>query len=155
MYRVLAVCIVVLGLTGTAHGQDAGSGPGSGVGVASPVITPTPSGPLPSDSLSNPASEPVAAWDDAVAARKIGWTALVFAVATMVAMGIGTLGKNMKQLAWLNRGKTAVVAGAVVAVGAAGFDVAAQGGSYVALLLALWSAGLAYYNSYREPKVTA
>ena len=52
----------------------------------------------------------------------------MFAIATMLAMGLGHVGKNVKQLAWLNKGRTAVVVGGAAAVGAAGYDVLASGG---------------------------
>ncbi len=100
----------------------------------------------PSQALHNPASEPLQSWSDALAAKKIGWTALVFALVTMLAMGVGTLGKNIAKLAWMNRGRAAVILGGVAAVGAAGFDVAMQGGSPLALFLAVWTAGLAFYQ---------
>jgi hypothetical protein len=110
------------------------------------TVAPVPAPAKPSASLANPATDPIEAWSDAKAAKKIGWVALVFALATMLAMGVGTIGKNISKLAWLNKGRAAVVVGGVAAIGAAGFDVAVQGGSPVALGLALWTAGLAYYQ---------
>lgn len=128
--------------------------PDAGVAIPPPPADPSqPPAPevKPSDKLHDPTTDPVGAWSDAKAAKKVGWTAFVFALATMLAIGVGTLGKSVKQLAWLAKGRWAVVVGGVVAVGAACYDVAMAGGSLVALAMAAWSGFLAYWNSHREP----
>lgn len=148
---VLAIALLTVAMPVVALADDAGI----------PAPPPTPGDPpppevKPSSTLHDPTTAPVAAWDDAKAARKVGWPALVFALATMLAIAVGTLGKNLKQLAWLNKGRWAVVVGGVAACGAAGYDAAMGGGSLVALGLALWGAFLAYWNSHRasaEPKL--
>jgi len=158
---ILAVC---LGLTGytlatidQAFGapppndmliaQAAPAAPGAGSGSAT---TPTPV-PLPSDSLHNPATDPVAAWDDAKSARKLGWPSLVFAVVTMLAWGLGTVGKNLTWLAWLNKGKTATILGAAAAIGMAGYNAAVEGGTIYAMGFAVLMALGAFWKAHKEP----
>lgn len=145
---VLAIALLTVAAPVLAQTPDAGV-----------VIPPPPADPAvppapevkPSDGLHNPTVAPLESWDDLKAAKKVGWAAAVFAAVLMLAIGIGTIGKNVKQLAWLAKGRWAVIVGGVAACGAAGYDAAMSGGSVVALLLAMWTAGLAYWNSHRAP----
>lgn len=147
---ILALAIILgIGSFGLADAQPVDAGPV----LVEPFIgagpAPAPAAPKPSDSLDNPATDPVAAWDDAKAAKKIGWVALVFALGVMLAKLAGTLGKSIRQLAWLDKGKTAVVVGGVLAVGAAGYDTLASGGSLLAVALGAWTAFWAYWNAQK------
>lgn len=124
----------------------------AGIGSA---IPPSPTmdepAPRPSDSIDNPVTDPVAAWDDFQAARKIGWPAAVFAVVTMLMLALGTLGKSVTWLAWLSRGVAATAIGAVSAIGTACYDAVAAGGSWVAIGLAAVMAVAAFWQAQRGP----
>lgn len=149
MKKTVILCVLAIGLGLTAlslitaadaFAQESGSGSGS-----DPA-------PLPSDSLDNPLSAPGPAFDDLKAAKKIGWAALAFAIVTMGAMAAGTVGRNIPWLSWLNRGRAAVIVGGVFATGAAGYNAAVEGGSIMAMIMAVMLGAAAYYNSHREPK---
>lgn len=103
--------------------------------------------PAPSAGVTNPAEHPLQAWDDAKAARKGGWPLLVFfalvALTKALAYGRDKLG-GVPGVGWIARrlavGKTAMIVAGIGAIGCAGYDVLANGGSLVA---ALTAAGLA------------
>lgn len=113
----------------------------------------------PSDDLDNPAVNPIAAWDDAKAARKTSWPLAVWAVLAMVGKalaygadklkGVPVLGKLASMLA---TGKTAMVVAGIGAVGAAGFDVLANGGTLTAALVASGVAIAGAMHSTTQPK---
>ena len=97
----------------------------------------------PSDALDNPVTSPLAAWDDAKAAKKTSWPLAVWAVLAMLGKALAYGREKLKGLpgiGWLARrlavGKTAMIVAGVGAVGAAGYDVLASGGSIVAALVA-------------------
>lgn len=101
----------------------------------------------PSDSLANPATDPLESVSDLKAAKKHGWPAAVFAAVVMLALAVGTAGKKINRLAWLGRGRWAVIVGGVTAVGAAGFDALLAGGSWLAVVTAVALTGAAYWQS--------
>lgn len=106
-------------------------------------VAPPPAAAAPSDALHNPATSPVAAWDDEKAARKTSWPLAVWAALAMLgkalAYGRDKL-KGLPAIGWIaNRlsvGKTAMIVAGIGAVGAAGYDILASGGSLVAALTA-------------------
>lgn len=113
----------------------------------------------PSDDLDNPAKNPIAAWDDAKAARRTSWPLAVWAVLAMLGKalaygatalaGVPLLGKLA---AWMAKGKGAMVVAGVGAVGAAGFDVLANGGTLTAALVASGVAIAGVTHSTTQPK---
>lgn len=97
---------------------------------ATPAAAPTPA-----DKLHDPLSAPGASWDDLKAAKKVGWPLAVFAGLIMLCKLLARA-KSVSFLAALGKGKTAVVIGALGALGAACFNAAAEGGAWTALLVA-------------------
>lgn len=114
------------------HSEAAGSAAGSAAAT-----------PPPSASVPDPAEHPVQAWDDAKAARKSGWPVLVFfvlvALTKALAYGRDKLA-GMPGIGWiaarLAKGKAAMIVAGVAALGAAGYDALANGGSLTAALMA-------------------
>lgn len=137
-----------------------------------PVVVPAPaplsgSGatveqPKPSDAIHNPASEPVAAWDDVKAARKTSWPLAVWAVLAMLGKALAYGSDKLKRVpvlgklaAWLATGKRAMVVAGIGAVGSAGYDVLVAGGSLVAALIASGIAIAGTTHSTTQPKQPA
>jgi hypothetical protein len=153
---VLALLSVFLALP--AH-ADVGSGSssavisaGSGSAVAAVVTATTSSATVAvtADQVHDVLSSPAAAFDDVKAARKIGWPALVFVVALILARLAGKLGaiQGWPALAKLNTGKVAVVVGGIAAIAAAGYNAAASGGSAIAIATGAFFALATFYNSH-------
>jgi hypothetical protein len=95
----------------------------------------------PAAQLHDPISSPAASWDDLKAARKVGWPLVVFAGLIM----LSRLAKRASErFAWLARGKTPVIVGALGALGAACYNAAATGGAWSATLFA-GVMGLSHY----------
>lgn len=105
----------------------------------------------PSDTIHDPTTEPGASWDDVKAAKKTGWAAAIFVVLLMLARLAGKA-KSTPWLAWLGRGRTAVLVGGVGAVAAGCYDAAVGGGSWVAIMTAAGIAFAAYWNSHPAEK---
>lgn len=112
----------------------------------------------PSDKLHD-ISNPIAAWDDARAAHKVGWPLAVFAVLVMFTKGLA-YGKNklsavplLGRLArWLSVGRRAMAVAAVGTFGSAGYDVMIGGGSVVAAMIAGGIAAAGLLSPTHEPK---
>lgn len=130
-----------------AHAQPAVADAGVGSGSSMVVIPPPPDAipapvaagsgsqmPKPSDSIDNPIEKPAEAFDDLKAAKKIGWTPLVFAVLVMLSLVASKLGGKFE---FLGNGKMPVIVGAGGAIGAAGFDTVMLGGTWVAIFSAI------------------
>jgi hypothetical protein len=64
----------------------------------------------------------------------------------MLAKGAARLGNNVKWLAFLGKGKVAVVVGAVGALAASCYNAAAEGGAWTAMLMAGGAALFAYLD---------
>lgn len=100
-----------------------------------------------SDAVTNPAQHPAQAWSDEKAARKTSWPLAFWLAAVMLGKALAYGRDKLKGLpivgkaaAWLAKGKGAMVVAAIVAVGAAGYDVVVNGGSWVAGLVAAGAA---------------
>lgn len=133
--------------------------------AAQPTATPAPeaSPPAapaakPSDALHDPTKDPIAAWDDAKAAKRTSWPLAVWAVLAMLgkalAYGAGKLDgvPLLGALArWLAKGKAAMVVAGIGAVGAAGFDVLINGGTLTAALVASGVAIAGVTHSTTQP----
>ncbi len=105
--------------------------------IATTVIAaPASSAPVTADQLHDPAIQPVEAWDDAKAARKLGWPVALLAALIMLSRGIGTAGRNVPWLGWLNKGRAAVIVAGVGTVATAGFNAVGLGGTWFAVLMA-------------------
>jgi hypothetical protein len=94
------------------------------------------SAPAPADKLHDPASSPKAAWDDLRAAKKDGWAIAAFAALVMLCKLASRVGKKFKWLAFLGKGKVAIVVGAAGALATACYNAAAEGGAWSAMLMA-------------------
>lgn len=112
---------------------------GSGSSSPAPVIAPA-------DKLRDPVSDPVGAFDDVRAARKLGWPLALLAVLIMVARGLQSAGQrwpNSRWLSWLNTGARAFVIAGAATVAAASFNTLALGGTWFAVAMAAVGAALA------------
>lgn len=109
-----------------------------------------PAASAPADKLHDPLTSPAATIDDAKQAKRQGWTVLAFLVGCVVARTLGKLGakKGIAWLAWLNRGRTAVIVGAFGAFATAGYNAVADGGSPYAGLYAGALAAAAWWQSH-------
>lgn len=126
--------------------------PAAGSGSSAVVIV------KPSDKLHDPTTDPVAAWDDAKAAKRTSWPLAVWCVLAMLGKalaygrdklkGVPLLGKLA---AWLAVGKAAMVVAGIGAVGAAGFDVLINGGTLTAALVASGIAIAGVTHSTTQP----
>jgi hypothetical protein len=105
----------------------------------------------PADQLHDVVDAPKAAWDDVAAAKRVGWSVAVFAGLVIIARLAARLGRNVKLLAVLGRGKVAVVIGAAGAIGASCYNAAIAGGAWTALL----SAALVALGHYVDAESTA
>lgn len=91
----------------------------------------------------NPAQHPAQAWNDEKAARKTSWPLALWLAMVMLGKALAYSRDKLKGVplvglaaAWLAKGKGAMLLAAIVAVGAAGYDVIANGGSWVSALVA-------------------
>lgn len=129
-------------------------GSGSATPGAPTLATPAPDAPVvtpPADKLHDPVAAPAAAFDDVRAAKSVGWAAAVFAVLVMLARLLGRV-QRYSFLAWLGKGRTAVVVAGTGAIAAAVYNVAMEGGSWMALLFAAVLAGATFWNSQPADK---
>ena len=140
LFMGTAASFVVAFNVGVAH-ADAGSGSGSDAVPVPPTASP-------SDQLHDPITAPSASWDDLKAAKKIGWALAVLAFVTMAARLAGKLGG---WFTFLSTGKTALVIGAGGALGAAGYDALANGGSWMSVAVTAIVAAAAYWDSHAKP----
>jgi hypothetical protein len=120
--------------------QDAGSASAQGSASETPKETPA-------DKLHDPISDTKAAVEDVKQARRQGWAMLVFALATMAAKLVGRV-KKWPKLAFLNKGRAAVIVGAVSALVFAAYNALADGGSLYAAGYAGVLGVAAYWNSH-------
>lgn len=107
------------------------------------------SAPTPTDRLADPTKNPAQALSDIKQAERQGWPVLVFMIGAMLAKLLGRA-KKIAWLAWLDKGRTAIVVGAVGALLTAGYNAMADGGSLYAALYAGAIAGAAYWNPLKQ-----
>jgi hypothetical protein len=152
MTKFLASILIVLGLSAVSPALaddapdggavivpafiDAGPPPMLDAGL---VTAPAP----PSAAVHDPAEAPLAAWDDAKAARKAGWPVLVFFVLVAISKALAYGREKLaavpligKLALWLSTGKRAVALAALGVVGVAGYDKLMSGGSLTSALVA-------------------
>jgi len=141
----IAVALTQMRAIGAAHAENAVPGrvliAQAAIPDAAPMTAPAiqPATPKPADALHNPVTEPRASWDDVDAARKkAGWPLAVLASLIMLARGLGYAGDRWSQVKVLSPlgGLAGTVIAGAGAVGAAGFDVLADGGSWFAVAVA-------------------
>jgi hypothetical protein len=104
-----------------------------------PATTTGPAPKAPSVELHNPVTDPIAAFDDVKAAKKLGWPLALLALLIMLTRGLGTIGTrwgSMSWLAWLGKGSTAVIVSGVGTVATAAFNTLALGGTWFAVMMA-------------------
>lgn len=119
------------------------AGAGSGSAVTSPA-----------DQLPDIVTNPGKAFDAEKAAYKLGWPLAVLAAIIMLGRGAGLLGRQFSWLAWIGKGKAAVVTAGIVTVAIAAFNALALGGTWYAALFAAIYAGLALLKPHVEPQPT-
>jgi len=117
------------------------------VGSASSGSADVTAAPAPHDSVANPVQHPAQAWSDEKAARKTSWPLAFWLGAVMLGKALAYGRDKLKNVPlvgkaaqWLAKGKGAMIVAAIVAVGAAGYDVVVGGGSWVAALTAAGAA---------------
>ncbi|MGE0206158.1 MAG: hypothetical protein AB7E70_19450 [Hyphomicrobiaceae bacterium] len=101
----------------------------------------------PSDALANPVDDPIEAYSDLKAAKRLGWAPFLLAIVVMLTAAFARAGQKwptVKPLAWVAKKKWALLAisGAGL-VAAASYNALALGGSAYAALLAAGTAVLA------------
>ena len=116
------------------------------VGSAGPVVSATP--PVLHDPIANPA----AALSDLQQAKKSGWALALFALLVMATRAGVHASTQFKSLAFLAKGRTHIVFAAVGALGIAGYNAIALGGSLYAGLLA--AGGAVLYAVLPTPQPT-
>lgn len=128
--------------------QDAGvaSAPDAANSPSSAPAAETPAAETPADKLHDPLKDPKAAIDDVKQAKRQGWPMLAFALGAIAAKLLGR-SKKWPKLAFLNKGRTAVIVGMFCAVTTAGYNALAAGGSMYAMGYAVAIAVAAYWNS--------
>jgi hypothetical protein len=154
MKKTALLCILAIGLGTTGYAivtvGDAFADEGSAIvdaGIGSGSGSTEPAPPKPSDSLDNPVDDPVAAWNDLKAAKKLGWAAAILAGLVMAAAGLARAGErwpSSRFLAWFIEHKTVIfVVSGVGAVSAAAFNTLVLGGTMMAVVFAAAGAALA------------
>lgn len=132
---------VALADAGATAITDAGAGSGSGSAT-------------PADKLHDPVAEPMAAFDDVVAMKKIGWPLALLGALIMLARGVQSAAKRwptVKALAWLGTGVRAFVIAGVITVSTASFNALATGGTWFAVAMAAFGAFLALLAPAPKP----
>lgn len=136
---------------GTAAGLQSGSS-----GSAFTVDDLRDGAPLPSTTAAtataattahDPLAAPAEYISDIKAAKRYGWAPFAFWILWQASVLIGRLSKATSALAFLNRGRAAVVIAALAALGLATYNALALGGSIVAALLAGIVAAAMFKNS--------
>ena len=143
MKRTILTIALLLGITSPAFADDPIPAVAAQPADTSPSAGSAAAAPSPSASVPNPAKHPAQAWDDAKAARKSGWAVLVFFVLVGLTKALA-YGRDKLQglpgIGWIARrlavGKTAMIVAGIGALGAAGYDVLANGGSVTSALMA-------------------
>jgi len=113
----------------------------SGAAVVAPATTGSGSGSqvAPADQLHDPVVDPTAAFNDAMAMKKIGWPLALLASLIMLARGVQSAAKrwpDVKAVAWLGSGSRAFAIAGALTIGAAAFNVLAKGGTWYAVAIA-------------------
>ncbi len=133
------------------------SGSGSSIAISSPTTPATPVA-----TLHDPLEAPLAALDDARAAKKTSWPLAVFAVLAMLtkalAYGAATLrGMPLIGVAakWLATDKHAMWIAGLGTLVAAGYNTLVTGGTWVAVIVAIGVASAGLVHSTTQPAKAA
>jgi hypothetical protein len=154
-FLCLLVCVGVLSgpvFTRSAFADDAGVTALQDAGSAS-APEPTPAAQTPADKLHDPLHDPKAAVDDMKQAKRQGWAMLAFAIGVIAAKLLGRA-KKLPKLAFLNKGRAAIIVGALCAIMTACYNALADGGSLFAAGYAGLLAVAAYWNSHSGETTT-
>lgn len=119
----------------------------AGLVVAQDAGSASATGETPADKLHDPVSDTKAAIDDVKQAKRQGWPMLIFALGVMLAKLVGRV-KKWPKLSFLNKGRAAVIVGALCAMVFAVFNALGDGGSLYAAGYAGVLAVAAYWNSH-------
>lgn len=131
---VLAVLGVALATANAA--EEPASPPAVAATVGSGSVGSGSGALAPAQAFPDPVDSPAATIDTLKSAKAIGWACLAFAVLTVLARVAGRLGRDTKWLAWLGKGKAAVMVGAGGALALATYNALALGGTLLAAALA-------------------
>jgi hypothetical protein len=123
----LGVCTFAVLSTAFAQAVDAPLAIGSGSSVVDAPQAPD---------LHNPITHPAAALSDLQAAKKSGWALALFALLVMLTRAGVHLSAQYKSLAFLAKGRMHIVFAAIGALGVAGYNALALGGSLYAAVIA-------------------
>ena len=113
-----------------AQGVDAGS---AMVAAAQDAGTAPVPDTKPSESVPNPVEHPGDFLGSLKEAKSKGWFAAILIGLFGLSKALGTIGKNIKTLAWMNKGRTAMVIAGVGTVLAASVDALFMGGTLVSM----------------------
>jgi hypothetical protein len=151
IWLLATVCLVTFVGTGLAHADTAPtSAPTVLAGSASGGSD---SATVPADQLPDVAANPAAAISAEKAAyNKEGWPLALLAGLIMLGRGVGFFAKKWAPLAWLGKGRAAVITAGVVTLAAAAFNALALGGTWYAALVAAAAAGFALMKPHAEPQ---
>ncbi len=165
-YAIILVSSFVLTVIGIKiAGADNGAatvqvdaGPAASPDAAVAGTGPGTSSLAPLSQLHDPLEAPLAALDDARAARKTSWPLAVFAVLAMVTKALAYGAKALQGLPvigaaakWLATDKHAMWVAGLGTLAAAGYNTLATGGTWVALLVALGVAAAGLTHSTTQP----
>lgn len=142
MWKLYALGILIcLGLIAVDVGDAIAQPADAGVALHDAGAVETPA-----DQLHDPLKDPKAAIDDVKQAKRQGWAMLAFAIGVIAAKLLGRA-KKWPKLAFLGKGRAAVIVGAACAIVTACYNALAEGGSLYAAGYAGLLAVAAYWNS--------
>jgi hypothetical protein len=132
----------------TAHG-DSGSAaiaapPADTHALPAPALTGSGSDVAPADKLHDPLAAPIAAFDDVLAAKKLGWPILVLVALILISRVLARVGGVFKPL---GSGKAALGIAAVGTFAITAYNAVALGGSWFAAVTAAVVAGFAAWDA--------
>jgi len=156
MKKMLLCMFLALGVSAVGSPVFADTGSAIASVEAGSAATPAPPPTAGSDAASqlhDPLKDPGATISDLKIAKKAGWGLALFAGLVIVCRLLGRA-KSLPKLAFLGQGKTAAIVGAIGAMAVAGYDSLANGGSWAAVLVILFGAGLHYFDATPAPKPT-
>lgn len=154
MKKLLVCMCLAFGVTAVASpvfaDGSAEVAPAQGSAIATPDAGSGSAVAAPADALPNPAKDPGGALTAEKAAYKLGWPLAVLAALIMLCRALGTAA-SISWLAWLGKGKWAVITAGIGAVAASAFNALALGGTWYAALIASAAVGFALLKPHAEP----
>lgn len=142
------------GSAATTSNTAALTGSGSAMAGSGDTVTVTTTTTMTADKLHDPMVDPIGAFDDLKAAKKVNWPLALLAGLILLTKGLATASKkwpSFSGFSWLNKGKVAVVVAGILTVAVAAFNSLALGGTWFAVM----SAAAATLFSLMVPTHTA